>query len=466
MKKTDYSVKGATERSILIGFITDTAFVKLIRSHWQGEGLFQSKWSNRIARWCINHVNKHGKTPGKTITTIYENWAETAKDQETIKYIGDFLESLSDEYSHGNEMSTDYLAELAAGFFNYNLLVRAINEGQDLVDAGKIEEAHEILNKVKKVRLGKNVAVHVLEDLDTLAHAFKEALEPPVIEYPDGLGEFLGDEMQRECFVSFMGPEKRGKSYMLLDAAWRAMLQGKRVAYFELGDLGERAMMRRFACRACQKPLHGKTYVVPKTVELEDKKLIILKTETLTSKGLDFETAAMKFKKIAKKYNRDLLKLFCFSAKELSVEGMMAELTKEADKQWIPDVVVVDYADLLAPTSSRMETRDQVNDTWMRLRNIALEYHCLVLTATQTNSAAYSNNLLTMANFSEDKRKLSYVSGMIGLNATPDEKSKGIMRLNWIVRRNGAFTPEKCCHIAGCISIANPAMRSVLEYQR
>ena len=65
-----------------------------------------------------------------------------------------------------------------------------------------------------------------------------------------------------------------------------------------------------------------------------------------------------------------------------------------------------------------------------------------------------------MENFSEDKRKHAHVTGTVGLNQTKEESKIGIMRLNWIVAREMRFNSHKCCHVAGCLDIANPAIKS------
>ena len=49
---------------------------------------------------------------------------------------------------------------------------------------------------------------------------------------------------------------------------------------------------------------------------------------------------------------------------------------------------------------------------------------------------------------------------MIGLNQTPEEKEIGVMRLNWVILREGVFVETKCVYVAGCLAIANPAIRS------
>ena len=120
---------------------------------------------------------------------------------------------------------------------------------------------------------------------------------------------------------------------------------------------------------------------------------------------------------------------------------------------FIPDVIVIDYADILAPEDPRQQPRDQVNETWKALRRLSQERHCLVIAPTQANAASYDKWVQGMHNFSEDKRKLAHVTGMLGLNQTEEEKALHVMRLNWIVLRESPFNAQQCLWVGQCLEI-------------
>jgi hypothetical protein len=120
--------------------------------------------------------------------------------------------------------------------------------------------------------------------------------------------------------------------------------------------------------------------------------------------------------------------------------------TWEREDNFIADVIVIDYADLLAPDPdiARLEWRNQVNKIWQRLRRLSQERACLVLTATQANARSYDEKkLLTRRNFSEDKRKLAHVTAMFGLNQTGEEKELNVLRVNPIVVREEEYSPSQ-----------------------
>jgi replicative DNA helicase len=143
----------------------------------------------------------------------------------------------------------------------------------------------------------------------------------------------------------------------------------------------------------------------------------------------------------------------------------MRDIKNQADQWcqegWVPDVVVIDYADILAPMHSTDEGREQINKTWKAMRALSQSGHALVATATQSSAKGYSANILTRKEFSDDKRKMAHVTAMIGINISEEEKENGLMRLNYIVLRDDEFVSTKCIHVASAIDLMNPAVKSI-----
>jgi len=120
----------------------------------------------------------------------------------------------------------------------------------------------------------------------------------------------------------------------------------------------------------------------------------------------------------------------------------------------------VDYADILAPMQGTGDTRDQINATWKALRQLSQKYHCLVVTATQSDADSYDVATITRRNFSEDKRKHAHVTGMVAINQTETERSNGLIRLNWVLARDLEFNESTSVYCAGCLAAGNPIVLS------
>ena len=257
-------------------------------------------------------------------------------------------------------------------------------------------------------------------------------------------------------------------TFWLLDMAWRAMQQGRHVAFFEVGDMSEGQIMLRFACRAAKRPLKATTSDKPVWYPTSIEHVPDTRFAAVEREERHFEEAmtwkeANQYLKLTREKYGNKLKLSTHPNSSISVSGMRSVLDSWARAGWgSPDVIVVDYADLLSPPASAGDSeRDQINATWKELRALGQETHSLVVTATQSNAESYDAETLSMRNFSGDKRKNAHVTGMVGINQTPDEKLVGLQRLNWVVLRESEFVSERVCHVAGCLSIANPAVHSI-----
>lgn len=107
----------------------------------------------------------------------------------------------------------------------------------------------------------------------------------------------------------------------------------------------------------------------------------------------------------------------------------------EYTEGFIPDIILIDYADILAPEDSRVTGRDAIDLTWKALKNLAATRNCVVATASQAGRRALNARTVDTTDISEDIRKLAHVDAMIGLNQTPVERDAGIMRLTCIAHR-------------------------------
>lgn len=448
------------EKLILTGMIVDRAVVARVAARWT-EDLFRTKWCNLVGKWCVDYFAKFDDAPRGAIEGIYESWSDKA-DEDLVELAGKFLGTLSGEYEdRKDELNANYIIDLAGDYFNAVRLQKLTEAIQGDLATGHLQDAETKLAKYGRVELGGGAGINVLQDKDAIREAFEQAGET-VVKYPSAIGSFMRDALERDAFIAFMGPEKRGKSFWLLDLAWRSILQKRKVAFFEVGDMSQNQIMRRFMVRASGRPMKANTLKIPKTIEHDEEGLNVLHETREYKRGLSWNKAWKAVQHIAKDKTGDggMLRLSCHPNSTLSVHGMSSILQVWEREGWTPDIVVVDYADILAPPRGTVDSRDGINQTWKGLRALSQKLHCLVVTATQADAMSYSAELLTKSNFSEDKRKFAHTTGMIGLNANSNEKDMGVTRLNWLVLREDRFDEQQCVYAAGCLGLANPCIKS------
>ena len=460
---------GSQERRILTAMIVDDGVLARLSGKWVKEGLFNSRWANIVGGWCCAYFEKYGKAPAAATVGLFETWCEENNDKDTISLVERFLEGLSADYEAlAKESNTDFLIDLAGEYFDKIRLSKLAENIQADLDRGDVAKARSRADKSTRIEIGATAGVDVLRDMTAIKRAFARKSDPLIV-YPGALGNFFKDALERDALIAVQGPEKRGKTWWLLDIAWRAMQQGRKVAFFEVGDMSEGQIMLRFMTRACKRPLkateEGKPVRFPTAIDkLPDASFASVDFEEHNYPNkLGWKEAKAACEKLLKKQKEggSLLRLSTHSNGTIGVPGMMSIVESWDRSGWgIPDVVVIDYADLLSPPNGALESRDQINATWKGLRRISQDYHSLCVTATQADADSYDTETMTMGNFSEDKRKNAHVTGIFGINQTSVEKSMGLQRLNWLALREGEFTSDMQCHVAGCLSIANPAILS------
>lgn len=450
---------GTDTRRVLGGMVMDATVCSRIATQWEDGGLFPESWSNMIAGWVLRYFEKHGVPPKRNIEALFEQWAsKTTSDEKTINEVEKFLEFVNDEFTEQDELpSSDYILDLAGTVFNKTRIRNLTESLTDDLDYNKIPEAQGKIAKHLNVELGIGAVVKPAEDYSIWVSAFDTERQRPLITYPGGLGRFFGDRLGRGKFIAFQGMDKSGKSFWMLDLAYMGVRQKRKVAYFEAGDSDQDEVIQRIGARAARKPDKPGVYNVPVRVNNKGKvKHEERDYKTALSSGEGYKA----FRKISR--GKDRFRLSCYSNSSINVAGIESVLHGWEREGWLADILVIDYADILAPPKGTRETNDQIDETWKHLRRLSQDFKCLLLTATQSSALAYKNEnrLMSKKHFSGRKTKLAHVDGMIGINKFEGDKEKGICRLNWIVARKGYFNESRAVVVAGCLDIGCIAIKS------
>jgi len=463
-------VDTGVDRRILTAMITSTEFLGRIYEA-APDPPWDSKWAKEITRWCYQFYLKYGTAPGNEIWTHYESWK---RSNGTDVDAGNIIEKILLNLSSANEdVNVDYLLDQTQRRFNHLRYKQLSDDITSSLSADDVDAAEQALADFRPVELGVQAGINPLGNEEILREAFENTSVPLIDKRlkdngksakDSGLNRFFKDQLVRDAFIAFQAPEKRGKSWWLMEMAFRGLLENRQVAYFVVGDMSRSQVVRRLAVRVTGMP--DKVYqcgkfTIPKTIiKNSESGLFEVEQECVqVDVPLDWKTAYKKTADWAERRGvENKFKLSVHPNATLSVKGIDSALdTWERNDDFIADIIVIDYADNLAAESrTSSDFRHQVNETWQNLRRVSQERHCLLVTATQADAKAYSVTTQSQDNYSEDKRKHAHVTGMVGLNQTSEEKNRGMMRLNWIDLREGEFDATRCCHVAGSFRIGKP----------
>jgi len=492
------------ERKIIIGIITSTEYLQGLRKVWDIRA-FESTTARRLASWVWDYFEKYNKAPGKEIATIfYQKLKENNLPKDIAEEIEqDILPDLSEEYTQEQDFNIDYLLDVTLRYFRERKLILHAESIQTCLTKGEVDEAEQLASTYKPVVASSETDLDLSsqEVLTRIDKAF-DTTNQNLIYFPKQLGEFWNDQLVRGGFVALMASEKRGKTFMLLEFAMRACKQGRKVAFFQAGDMTEGQLLKRICIYLTRtpdrkyegeiwEPVRDCVYNQTNDCDKEERECRFGVFEGENIKTLREE---IELKDLIKAYKDNTGYKPCYNCKEyekncwgtvwiqpvqmnkvltkseaknavdaffiknkrnfrlsthangtLSVKQIEAILAVwEKQDGFVPDIIIIDYADLLEDTTK--EFRHKQNEIWKGLRKLSQEHgQPLVITATQADARSYEQDRLRLSNFSEDKRKYAHCTAMYGLNQDVKgrEKKIGMMRINQIVVREGEFSTDR-----------------------
>lgn len=465
--KIQEATKGVDENLIITGMIVNDQVCGIISSKWEKRGLFLSPWHNIVSDWCVKYYLRRGESPKRHIENLFAQWSKSSK-VATVKAVHKFLGHLHNEYDRRKkEINPDFILDLAGSHFRDVQIIRLSERLQEKIEVGDTKGCWGDFNSIQPIELGVGSITNIF-DLEEMKQAYDTVESEVVIKYGGALGRFFGNSLARDSLVAFMAPTGRGKTWVLMDLAWKGMLQKTKCIFFEIGDLTRTQLRRRLITRAiCQPIREGKLVRRPISINRIKNKTVVKFREEYKSKGISWNDAKNAFAKILEDRIRDDDKYFKISVHpndSISAEGIRSILRDmQRREKYVPDAVFIDYPDLFcAPPGFKGEGRDAINSNWKCLRRISQEFHCCVVVVTQGNAMSFDAETLSMKNFADDRRKFDHATAFWGINQNKEEKVDGIMRLNPLKIRDEEFHVGRPVYVAGCLAIANPFVRSFM----
>lgn len=493
-------------RKLMSATIVDTRFLKGLKKIWR-EDLVGNSWK-WLAHKCFSYLDEYGEAPGRNIEDI---WAASSSDAETMEDMERILTRLSSEWEKSEEPSInpDLLLKEAEKYFTRELYLRDVVSLEAAAEHGDLEEASKIiesLNSPPKIQTIQ--AINPFLDPEALKVAFQNPLES-YVKLGGAFQELVGSQIVQDSFVSFLGKEKVGKTWILQSIAFSGLKNRKNVIFYQCGDLSHSQQIVRLAVQltgrsnksryngsilspimdcernqfgTCQLDKEGSESIVEDKDHKPYPKLIAFEeVERIYEACCDFTCADFKpaswFErlpncKLLDPYNGmeswkrfgiavgDRFRLEWSPTKTLSITDIYNHLINlEDDTGWKPDIVIVDYFDILAVEASG-DFRHKENHKWEMGRRLSQDLKCSLITATQANRDSYKKRLLSVDNTSEDKRKGAHVTAMFGLNRDDSDKEKGWLRVNPLLIREDDFSTKDQIVVLQNIQRGNPNLGS------
>lgn len=401
MEKENFSRYGKTfQESLCHLILKDRPFADQIFEVLD-VGFLELKYLQVFLSKIVEYRKKYGVHPS---TSVMKTIVRTGLDSypEHIKVrTRDFLASILVE-SRGIE-SEEFVKETSLDFCRKQKLKEALIQSVKLINKSSFDEVSKVINDALKLGTDNNLGYDYLMDFE---ERFQEKNRSPVStgwSEIDGLCK--GGLGSGELGV-VIAPTGAGKSMVLAHLGAEALKLGKTVVHYTL-ELADTVVASRYdSCIT---------------------KVALSDLRNFKEKVYD-ELSNLPGKLIVKEY----------PTRSASIQTIKSHLEKMKTHGHEPDLIIVDYADLLKPTTFlKDEKRHQLESIYEELRGLSQIHNCPLWTASQTNRSGLNAEVITMEAISEAFNKCFVADFIFSLSRTIDDKSVNGGRVFIAKNRNG-----------------------------
>ena len=403
------------QNKIISALLGDRSFLRQVFDILKSE-YFDSDASEWLVREIMSYVDEYEKLPTLDVLKVRINTI----DRDVLKI--SVVDTLKFAWNHLESDDLQYVKEQTIDFCKNQCIKNAILDSVELLEQGKYDVIKQKVDDAMKAGHDSN-----------LGHEYKTMI---IERYEDSVRNVVStgwgviDEITQGGFgkgelVLFAAPPGIGKSWSLINIGVAAMKLGKTVVHYTL-ELNEGYVGQRYDA------VLSKIAVANLKYNMEDVK------KSVTNVKGDL---------IVKHY----------PTKTASVTSLKAHMDKMILQDKRPDVVIVDYADLLRGPSNK-ERYEELETIFEDLRGMAGEYEVPIYTASQINRSGADDDVITGTKIAGSFSKMMTADFVVSLSRKIEDKLAGTGRWHVIKNRfgpDGMTFPSKANFSTGEISIYN-----------
>lgn len=417
-------ISKAIQENLIALLIHDNTLSHYIRANVSVnlyEGLYRD-----IAKACYGYLEEYGSPPRVHIYDLLEE--SLASDDKRSTRLKHLLLDFEREYEKGS-FNLEFIEHQLKSFVSEQSLTSAIVEAGNLLqsdDPNKLNLVQDVLTRslsssTEAFDLGKSLKQF---DISSIVNKREADTFPTGIKSLDkeGLGPARGE------LHIFLALPNRGKSWWLVNVGRRAAQRGQKVLHVTLEMSADSCALRYMQCLFAMYSGQAEPYRVDfekdekgKLIGLDRKKI----RKYLSTKDPEIQT------KLNKKLNSVPLgeiKIKQFPSGTLTVGELYSYLKNiENIEGFIPDLIIIDYPDLMYLNQDRLRT--DLGRIFVELRGLAVRMNAALATATQSNREGVGKKLITSKNVSEDFSKIMTADTIITYNQTDAEEGLNLARL-------------------------------------
>ena len=359
---------------------------------------FDSTYLRAFVEIILDYREKYNQHPH--FVTLHTEIKKGANkyDGAVNKQLRDFVVRIQTEDINDKQ----YIKDQAIDFCKKQCLKKAILESANLVKKGNYDSITKIINEALSKGNDQNFGHDWFMDID---NRYIRQSRKPITTGWQRIDEITKGGIGAKELAVVIAPTGAGKSMVLVHLGAEALKLGKKVVHYTL-ELADTVVGLRYDSCLSKVDLRD---------IMDSKEIVKEKIEDISGKLIIKE----------------------YPTKSASTKSLKNHLEKLRKQNILPDVVIVDYADLLRPVSSTAEKRHDLESIYEELRGMATEFECAFITASQTNRGGLNAEVITMESISEAFNKCFVADFIFSLSRTPQDKQANSGRIFIAKNRNG-----------------------------
>lgn len=378
---------------VITALFTDKMFLQQI-ADILSPSYFESDANNWIITSILDYNKEYKTTPTLEVMKVKLDDVEHDVLKEQIKA------HLKDAWKYAEADDLEFIKQQAIDFCKNQEIKKAILSSVELLKHGRYEDIKAKIDNALKAGGDKDIGHDYMTSIDMrYTEAVRFTKETPW----EVINELTDGGLGKGELGVFVAPAGIGKSWGLINIGANAVKKGLTVIHYTL-ELNEAYVGLRYDSVitgiANQNLKHYQSQVKEELEKLEGELII--------------------------KY---------YPTKTVSVLGLRGHIEKCIMQGKKPDVVIVDYADLLR--GHGQEKRHELEGIYEDLRGMAGEYEIPVWTASQANRSALEEDVIGAEKISESYGKVMVADFVISLSRKVADKMAGTGRWHVIKNRFG-----------------------------
>ena len=356
-------------------------------------------FENQAQKWAIkevlNYYDKYHTTPSLDILKVELQKVDNEVLQISIK------EQLKLAFVTSDD-DLEYVQEEFTNFCKNQQLKKALMSSVDLLKAGDFDGIRFIVDNALKAGQDKNIGHEYAKDIES---RYRENSRETVPTPWPRINDLLQGGLGNGDFGLIFGNPGGGKSWSLVSLGGHAVKMGYTVLHYTL-ELGEDYVGKRYDAFFTKIPVNKVDAHKDQVAELIPQ---------------------LPGKLIIKEYPTG-------KATVSTIESHIAKATSMGTK---PDLVIIDYVDLLSSRKTNRERKDEIDDIYTSTKGLARQLDIPIWSVSQVNRAGANDNVIQGDKAAGSYDKIMITDFCMSLSRKKEDKVNNTGRFHLMKNRYG-----------------------------